>query len=309
MPCSKQAARSALIPSLLLMLSLTNCSAVDLLNRAAWRGGLNIHNDIAYASGPRHRLDVYAPRDATNAPVAVFFYGGGWTEGSKDQYAFVATALAQRGIVTMVPDYRVYPETRFPGFIEDGAQAVRWARDHARDYGGDPSRIVLVGHSAGAYIAAMLTLDPKWLAVVGLDSRRDVAGCVGLAGPYDFLPLRDPVLETIFAPAGDLALSQPIHYVDGKAPPMLLLAGEADRTVYPSNSRNLAARIRTSGGQVETVFYPGIDHARIIAAFAWPLRFLVPSLQAVTAFIDRTAKIRDSYRTESPFAAGVEPAS
>jgi acetyl esterase/lipase len=273
------------IAFLAIMLMLSGCSAVQLVNDTAWRDGLAIRQDVAYAPGPRHRLDVYSRRDSESQPVAVFFYGGGWTAGSKDQYAFVATALAQRGIVTVVPDYRIYPAARFPGFIEDGAEAVRWAHDHAAEYGGDPRRLFLIGHSAGAYIAAMLALDPDWLKAVGLDPARDVAGSVGLAGPYDFLPLRDATLEAIFAPSGDLPRSQPIHFVHAEAPPLLLLAGDRDDTVDPANATRLAAAQTAAGGRARAIIYRGVGHRPIIAAFAWSLRFLAPSFGDTLGFV------------------------
>ena len=111
--------------------------------------------DVAYGRGPRQRLDVYAPRRREGrAAVAVFFYGGSWDSGRRQDYGWVGQALASRGFLTVIADYGLYPQVRFPGFLEDGARAVRGAQDHAEAFGGDPKRIVLVGHSAGAYNAA-----------------------------------------------------------------------------------------------------------------------------------------------------------
>ncbi len=231
--------------------------------------------DVPYAPGPRHSLDVYVPaRGETKPPVVVFFYGGGWKSGDRATYRFVGRSLAACGALTFIPDYRVWPQTGFPGFIQDGAQAVAFARKDAVRLGGDPSRLFLAGHSAGAYIAAMLALDPAYLNAVGLDQRTALAGMVGLAGPYDFLPLQDPVLEQIFAPAGPN--TQPITFAANAHAPMLLAAGQDDTTVYPANSTRLAAAVRRNGGQATTILYPGIGHVALAAALGAPLHFLAP---------------------------------
>jgi acetyl esterase/lipase len=267
------------------MLSLlSGCSPAGVLNAVAPRVGITTTRDVAYAPGERHALDIYAPAERP-APVIVFIYGGSWQDGSRSMYRFVGAALARCGFVTVIPDYRLYPPVRFPGFLQDAALAVAWTRANIARYGGDPRQIVLMGHSAGAQMVAMLTLDPQWLHAVGLDPDRDIAAMVGLAGPYDFLPLTDPVLQTIFAPAGDLRLTQPITFARGDAPPMFLAAGRSDRTVLPRNTERLAAAIRADGGQVEEKLYPGIGHAALIGAVAWPLRWLAPVLRDVTAFL------------------------
>jgi acetyl esterase/lipase len=264
-------------------------SGTTLVNALAHGRGVDVVRDIRFASGRRGLLDVYAPRDVQEAPMVVFFYGGGWEDGQRADYRFAAMALARHGVVTAVPDYRLYPDVRFPDFIADGAKAVRWARRNAREFGADSRLIFLLGHSAGAYIAAMLTLDRTWL---DLETRNAVAGTIGLAGPYDFLPLESDVLKRIFAPAGgDLATSQPIHFARGDAPPMLLLSGTGDRTVSPDNSRRLASRIRALGGQVETRFYRRVGHILIMAAFSPLLRLAVPSLADTAAFIRKRSEL------------------
>ena len=160
-----------------------------IVNGVAAFGDYSSHSSFAYGEGARRTLDVYRPvHGALGAPVAVFFYGGGWNSGKKEDYKFVGAALAERGVIAIIPDYRIYPEVRFPSFLEDAAQAVRWSRDNAANFGGDPNRLILIGHSAGAYMAAMLALDPRWLAPVGLVPQCDVTGWVGLAGPYDLSP-------------------------------------------------------------------------------------------------------------------------
>ena len=257
------------------------------MNATQPKRGLQIARNIAYGSGPRGRLDVYAPRARRpGRPVVVFFYGGGWAAGARAMYGWVGAALARQGYVVVVPDYRLHPEVRWPSFLEDCARAVGWARDHAADYGGDSSRLVLMGHSAGAYNAAMLSLDARWLGEVGMVPDRDIKGFVGLAGPYDFLPLRSDVLKTIFGPEETRPGTQPIQYVTAAAPPMLLIAPEKDTVVDPENVTRLAARIRERGGRVETKRYPGINHALAVGALAAPLRWLAPVLNDSVAFID-----------------------
>src|SRR5579862_822645 len=172
---------------------------------------IQLTQSIAYAGCSRHRLDVCRPRGAVAAPVIIFFYGGAWRSGYKELYRYVGKALARRGYVAVVPDYRIYPEARYPDFVEDGARVVRWVKDNVSRFGGDPEKIFLQGHSAGAHIAAMLAIDARWLREVGLEPRRDIAGLIGLAGPYDFLPLRDEVLKVIFG--GNRPETQPIFHV------------------------------------------------------------------------------------------------
>lgn len=262
-----------------------SCSPVDLLNVLSPDSGVVTTRDVAYGDGPRNRLDVYAPADARDAPTVVFFYGGSWQEGAKADYAFVARALARDGIVVIVPDYRVYPAVKFEGFMRDGAAAVGWAARHARAYGGDPSRLVLMGHSAGAHIAALLSLDARWLGAVGLDPHSAIAGMVGLAGPYDFLPIEDPVLQTIFGPPARLADTQPINFVDGSNPPMFLATAAEDTTVRPRNTAALADKVRARGGPVQTRTYAGLDHRTLIGVVSPPLGRLAPVLGEVSAFI------------------------
>lgn len=269
-----------------MVLLLHFCSPTAVLNALAPRDGVSPTRDIAYADAPRRMLDVYAPRPtATPAPVVVFFYGGGWASGSKAMYRFVGAALAARGVLAVIPDYRLYPEVRFPAFMDDAAEAVAWTHANASRFGGDPHRLFLMGHSAGAHIATLLALDAGYLRSVHLSPRRDLCGVVGLAGPYDFLPLRDATLEAIFGPEAERPRSQPINYVSPQAPPMLLLAGRDDYTVDPGNTLRLAERLRAAGGTVEDRLYPMIGHRTLIVALSGALSFLAPVRQATLRFV------------------------
>jgi acetyl esterase/lipase len=239
---------------------------------------------IAYGARARQTLDVCRPIDAASAPVVVFFYGGGWRSGRKGLYRYVAKALARRGYVAVVPDYRIYPEVRYPEFLEDAALAVRWVKDNIGRFGGDPEIIFLKGHSAGAHIAAMLAIDARWLQQVGLSPRRDIAGLIGLAGPYDYLPLRDETLKVIFGGA-DRQETQPIFHVSPGAPPALLMTGSDDRLVEPGNATRLAQRLRAAGNRATVRIYRRVGHYLIVAALAPLLQHLLPVWRDVDAFI------------------------
>jgi acetyl esterase/lipase len=249
-------------------------------------GAVQLSRDLAYAPGRRANLDVYAPRRPhRDAPVVVFLYGGSWQSGDKALYRFVGQSLASRGFITVVPNYRVYPEVRYPAFLRDNALAVAFAKRHAREWGGNPDRLFLVGHSAGAYNAAMLALDHRWLGEVGLDPHRDIAGTVGLAGPYDFLPLRDPKLKIIFGPEDQRPDTQPINHIDGQHAPMLLIAGERDRTVDPGNSGRLAAAIRARGGAVSVCMFPDLGHVGVLTSISGLFRRPGGVLDRIAAFV------------------------
>ncbi|HSH73108.1 MAG TPA: alpha/beta hydrolase [Methylophilaceae bacterium] len=256
------------------ILLTTGCSPVKTLNLIIPESGYQLTPNIAFGSLPRQKLDIYVPKNLppdTKPPVVVFFYGGGWESGDKSDYKFVAEALTSRGFITVIPDYRVYPDVLFPGLMADPAQAARWVKDYIAGVGGDPQRIFLAGHSAGAHIAAMLTLDDEYLSTVKLKPA-DFRGMIGLAGPYDFLPLKSDRLKTIFGPEDQRAKSQPINFVTGHNPPMLLMVGKIDGTVWPRNTYNLAAKIREDGGPVEVVEFENYGHIDMVAKLAKPLR-------------------------------------
>lgn len=258
-------------------------SPLTLINGLAAGASVEVTRGISFGPPDRLKLDVYRPRGPGSHPVVVFFYGGGWEEGERSDYRFVGAALAEAGIVTIIPDYRLYPEVRYDGFLEDGARAVRWASDHAAEYGGDPSRLVLVGHSAGGHIAGMLALDTRWLGETGLP-RDSVSGWVGLAGPYDFKP-DTPNRLAILGP--DRMQSQPIGFVRADAPPALLGSGKRDAVVDPGNATRLAKRYAEVGGWAEVTVYPRVDHASILGSFSPLLRFLGPVFKDTVGFVER----------------------
>lgn len=269
------------------------CTPARLLNAVTPKDGYRVERGVAYGEERRHRLDVYVP-DGRLQPtkVIVFFYGGRWEFGSRGDYAFVGQALADQGVIVVIADYRLYPEVKYPNFIKDGAMAVRWTKDRIADYDGDPDQIYLMGHSAGAYIAAMLALDPTYLGAEDM-TPNDVVGMIGLAGPYDFLPIKDPIIKEIFK-ADDLQKTQPIYHATGRAPSMFLLTGAEDQTVLPRNSQALADAINRQGSDVRIKIYDRIAHIGIALSLASPFRWLAPVLKDVMTFLDkpRTAKRR-----------------
>ena len=242
---------------------------------------------LAYGPKAHQLLDVYAPRRTAGQaalPVAVFFYGGSWDTGRRQDYGWVGQALAAKGFLTLIPDYGLYPATRYPDFLMDGAQAVRWAERHATQYGGDPTRIVLAGHSAGAYNAAMVALDRRYLIAAGADPAH-IRAWAGLSGPYDFLPLTDPIAIRTFGAAKDLPGTQPTAFVTAQSPPAFLATGDKDTMVYPKNTIKLAARYRAAGVEVEERHYPGVDHVNMVLALSRTLRNRAPVLQEMTDFL------------------------
>jgi acetyl esterase/lipase len=265
---------------------LAGCAPLAVLDRVAPKdaGGVLLAADAAYGSDPRQRLDVYGPEaPGRPRPVILFVYGGSWSSGSRHDYSFVGRALAARGYTVVVIDYRLVPQVRFPGFVEDVASALRWTRDTIARYGGDPARIGLLGHSAGAYNVMMATLDRHYLRDVGLP-RTTIRAAAGLAGPYDFLPLDADATKAAFGAAADLSQTQPITFARRDAPPIFLATGDADTTVYPRNTHRLAAELRAAGAPVEERTYPGVGHPGILLALSLPFRGKAPVLDDVDAF-------------------------
>lgn len=269
-------------------LALTACSGHPVLNALTPSGGYRSAADITYDAGHKLTLDLYTPVRASAAPIVVFFHGGRWQDGVPADFRFVGQALASRGFVAIVPQVRQYPDGGFDDFMRDAAQAVRWAQQNGPRYGGDPDKLFVMGHSSGAHIAAMLALDPQWLAGAGTD-RKALRGMIGLAGAYAFLPITAPDLADIFGPTDRYDLTQPVNFADMDAPPLLLLHGEDDQTLSPDNTRRLADAVAGAGGAVETVFYPDMSHSWILATLAAPLRNGSDVLEHIVEFVQRTS--------------------
>jgi acetyl esterase/lipase len=245
--------------------------------------------DIAYGAEPRQKLDVYVPDAApgepsgTGRPVVIFWYGGSWDSGDRSSYRFVGAALAEQGFVTVLPDYRIYPGVKFPVFLEDAASAVAWVQKHATELGGNPHHIVLMGHSAGAHMAAFLALNREFLAKHGARPD-DIAGLVGLSGPYILAP-NTRVLHTIFGKPYTEADWQPARFVSSGAPPTFLAHGLSDTLVSVKQTEVLRDKLRANHVRVETELYPGVNHADTVAALSVPARGRAPVLEQATKFI------------------------
>lgn len=280
--------RRVALVAILTSLVLAACSPFVLLNATVPADGYVKTAGVAYGEGERRKLDIYRPTGAKGPlKTIVFFYGGSWKWGSRDDYTFVAEALVSKGWLVVIPDYRLYPEVRFPGFVEDGAKAVAWVKRNIDRYGGDPDRLYLMGHSAGGHIALMLTLDEHFLAAEGM-SNHDIRATATLAAPAAFDPLKYASVRPIFEKMADPSRSRPIEFVDGDEPPLLLLHGLDDDTVYLSNTVDLAARVRQKGGQVTVKTYPGTSHIGLVLALSSVLRDSDGGevLNDIAAFID-----------------------
>ena len=280
------------LASLGLLPLLQACSPLGLINALVPSGTHRFTADQAYGPDVRQQLDVYQPDPpVADAPIVVFFYGGSWSSGRRQDYRFVGEALASRGIVTLVADYRLSPQVRYPVFVQDCALALRWASDQAARLGASPQRLFVVGHSAGAYNAAMLALDPRWLGAVSMAPER-LAGWVGLAGPYDFLPIGVPEAQVAFEWPKTPADSQPLFHArrtgPGRSPRALLLAAREDTLVDPvRNTQTLAKTLGQRGVAVELELLDRVSHTTLIGAMAAPLRGLAPVLDRVSGFINR----------------------
>ena len=229
---------------------------------------LVVTRNLPYEAGDRHSLDVYVLSAAAKPrPVIVYLYGGAWAAGSKADFAWVGAALARRGFVAVVPDYRIYPQARWPMFLQDNAAAVRWARDHAARFGGDPSKLVLMGHSAGANNALSLAVEPEWLKAVGMVPR-DLTAMIGLSGPYNLSPLDTRREIAIFGPP--TGYTDPINRVEGGSPPMLLIIGDRDDAAAPRDSDAVAAKVREKGSAAVVIHYAALGHSDTQNALAIP---------------------------------------
>jgi acetyl esterase/lipase len=298
-PINSPSRITGLFLPLITVILLAACSPLTLLNALSPDSNAQVTHDVAYGPLARHQLDIYAPKDHVKpSPVVVFFYGGNWNSGNRADYAFVGHALATRGIVAVVADYRLYPQVRYPGFLEDAALATAWAARNVQRFGGDPRRLFVMGHSAGAYNAAMVALDRRWLAAQDLDPGI-LKGWIGLGGPYDFLPITNPHVKPVFFHPDTPPDSQPIRHVSSDAPPALLIAAESDTVVNPKrNTGGLVEHLRQNHVPVIEAYYDHVNHATLVATLSTSLRHLAPTLEAVDHFVHSNGKtIKDPVLT------------
>jgi acetyl esterase/lipase len=257
------------------------------LNATDQHKGVVQQRDIVFDAGHRLELDVYAPEHAQHAPVVVFFYGGSWVHGERAWYRFVGTTLAAHGVVVVIPDYRKVPQVKLDGFMQDAAEAVAWAHAHAAEFGGAPDDVFVMGHSAGGQIAALLATDPQWLGAHGMRPA-DLAGFIGLAGCYAFVPVTakdQDMLDAFGTTAAEQRRAEPISHLHGAEPPMLLLQGTADHEVEPSNATALDQAMQARHEEVTLKLYPGLGHEALLFALSRPMHGDAPTLNDVLAFI------------------------
>ncbi len=286
MPEAMNSRRDALI-ALAAISGLVGCSATEVINTTTPGLGVKVKLGLPYGTNPRQRVDVYWPDKAPANPRAiVFFYGGSWNTGSRADYAFVGKALASRGITTVVADYRLNPEVQYPEFLKDCAAAVAWSFLNLDEIASRKHQgVYVMGHSAGAYNAAMIALDPRWLAAYDLRPRQ-LAGWIGLSGPYDFLPIGVPEVQQAFNHPNVPASSQPINYAGQPAIRSFIATGANDTLVNPKrNSEALASRLRAANTEVTFKRYENVSHMTIIGALSLPLRLLDPVLEDIVIFI------------------------
>ena len=285
--------------ALVLVAGVAACSGAGTLNSLSPSSAL-VQKDVAYGTLPRQKLDIYTPEGNAPAqgwPVVVFFYGGSWNTGERADYHFVGEAMASRGILTLVADYRLYPQVRYPDFLVDSADALDWGLDNAARLGGDPKRVFVMGHSAGGYNAAMLALDPRWLKASG-HSPSELAGWIGLAGAYDLFPTENRDVQPVFFHPNYPPNSEPIDFIRADAPRTFVAAPEHDKLVSPERStQQLARKLRAVGVPVTVKSYAHASHVTMIGAFAWPLRFIAPVLDDVDAFIHETPLVTQTARS------------
>ncbi len=271
---------------LILSQFLTGCAnpGLTFVNSIALFDNYDLVSNLKYGENQSNQLDIYQPAGSPKATV-IFFYGGCWgacTVYGREEYRFVGQALTQQGYQVVVPDYRLYPDVLFPEIMQDSAKVIAWVNENIAQYGGTPEKVFLMGHSAGGHIAAMLTVNETYLPS---ELRQAIKGFIGLAAPYDFI-LDKPYLVKLFSDLNYIE-SQPVHYIDGNEPPLLLLYGNEDRTVYPRNIINMTRAVESQGGRVEAHTFDGVDHVDILAALSIPYRGSYPVMQAIAAFIEK----------------------
>ena len=265
---------------------LSACSPLNILDTLVPEGTYDRQEGIAYGASPRQKLDIYRPaKDETTGPVVIFLYGGSWKSDERGKYRFVGEALTRKGTTVVIPDYRLYPDVTFPAFMTDAAKAVRWTLDNFNFPNQKPRPVFLAGHSAGAHIAALLAVDARYLTKEGV-SAGQICGVIGIAGPYAFDPFEYRSTRPVFAGLADRDRARPVKQISGKTPPFLLLHGDADGTVRPSNTVEFADALRAAGTTVRSELIPGIGHYRIVMAMATPFDDIAPVNERISGFIE-----------------------
>ena len=283
---------SPTVITLLFISLLVGCSSLNTLNAIIPDGDSTLTTNVAYGMENRQFLDIHHSNSKQkNLPIIVFFYGGRWQNGSRQEYAFVGQSLANRGFITVIPDYRLYPEVGFPTFIDDAAKATQWVIEHSQKLGGDPSQIYLMGHSAGAHIAAMLVANKSHFNATGV-SPKQIKGLISLSGPLNF-KITDNDIKQVFSAANHYPDTQPINFIDGTEPNMLLLHGVKDKTLFPDNSISFAKKTNQLGGNAKVITYKNMSHVGLLLALAnAPFLYFAPVLDDIETFIKNNQSVK-----------------
>ncbi len=271
---------------------IASCTALGTLNAVLPKGNgtEEVVSGIEFGDHPRQQLDVYVPKDIENkAPVVVFFYGGSWKSGKRQDYAFVGHAFNARGYIAVLPDYRLVPEVRYPDFLIDNANALRWVAAHISDYGGDPERLFVMGHSAGAYNAVMLGLATEMFAENGL-TLPALSAAAGLAGPYDFIPMVYQATKDAFQGVPDLPSTQPVNLISPASPPMLLITGTDDELVSPKHSYSLHESARENGANTTLLTYEGVGHIKLLLSLSKSFQDRTPAIEDIVDFFSKVER-------------------
>jgi len=257
---------------------------------------VQVERDIAYGRHSRHFLDIYRPIERVkNAPIVIFLYGGGWDSGERQMYGFVGAALAASGFIAVIPDYRLYPEVVYPGYMKDAALAYDWVVRNLAMRADGRSRIFVMGHSAGAHMGALLAYNHVYLQSqnpsLGLPD-----GFIGLSGPYAFDPTTHELSKHIFVEAKSAAHVQPVHQVAKGAPPALMFHGKKDPTVLWPNALQMRDALIAVGTPAEAIEYENLDHIGPLLVLAKPMRWRAPVFEQVKGFICRYSSKLDQVR-------------
>lgn len=275
---------------------------VQIANVPAKFSHIERYEDVAYGNQSEQQLDIYTPKDVSDQsslPVVVFFYGGRWSEGSKDMYPFLAKQYVDNGFVVVIPDYRKYPNVKFPAFVEDGAAAVAWTLNNIDNYHGNSQQLFIMGHSAGAHIGALITSNTDYLAEYK-HSNQEILGFSGLSGPYDFTPEEED-LKDMFGPPNRYPEMQVTTFIEGNEAPMLLLWGGEDKLVGRQNIDRLSSKILEKQGQVTTKIYPEMAHVDMVSNMVWFLPDKAPIVKDTVQFFNHRIKDTNNGKVSSRY--------
>ena len=264
-------------------LLITACSPTTLLNKLNSANKLKVESNLAYGSHSRQTLDIYTNPKNDHGCLIVFAYGGSWDSGDKNMYGFVGAALARKGHTVAIPNYRLYPEVKFPTFAEDFALSMTHPK--VQQYI-QQKPLILMGHSAGAMLAGLVSFDANYFETVGL-SKTQVAGYISLSGPHDFfLPSQKPRWIDMFGNTPEQQIQAlTVNHVHNNNPPTLLLHGEDDTIVVPESATVLQQKLEDAGVPAQAHIYSGVSHKDIIVATSRGLHFLAPTLKDIERFL------------------------